>query len=75
MVQFQNSILECHHSFSNMFFDKIFEAHCAQILSCFGLGVGALAYNLISFPNLLIIFPKFCHNISNVTWITPSFNY
>jgi hypothetical protein len=31
MVQFENSILEClhHHSLSNMFFDKIFEANCA----------------------------------------------
>jgi hypothetical protein len=40
MVQFQNSILKHlhHHTFSNMFFDMIFEAYCAQILSCSGLG-------------------------------------
>ncbi len=43
MVQLQDSILEClhHHTFSSMFFDKTSEAHCAQILSCVGLGVGA----------------------------------
>jgi hypothetical protein len=37
MVHLQNSILEHlhHHTFFNMFFDGIFEAHHAQILSCF----------------------------------------
>jgi hypothetical protein len=36
MVQLQDSILEhLHdHTFSNMLFDGIFEAHCAQNLSC-----------------------------------------
>ncbi len=43
MVQFQDSILEClqHHTFSSMFSNKISKTHCAQILSCFGLRVGA----------------------------------
>jgi hypothetical protein len=38
MVQFHDSILEHlhHHTHSSMLFDKIFETHCAQILSCFG---------------------------------------
>jgi hypothetical protein len=42
MVQFKISILKClhYHTLSNMLSDKIFEAHCAQISSCFGLGVG-----------------------------------
>ncbi len=33
MVQLQDSILEClhHHMFSNMFCERIFEAHCVQI--------------------------------------------
>ncbi len=34
-----------------------------------------LAYNSTNFPNLSIIFPIFFHNILNVIWITPSFNY
>jgi hypothetical protein len=43
MVHLQDSILECSHhdTFFNMFFDEILEAHCARILSCFGLGTGA----------------------------------
>jgi hypothetical protein len=43
MVKFQDSILKslhCH-TFSNMFFNGTSKAHCVQILSCFGLGVGA----------------------------------
>jgi hypothetical protein len=41
MVHFQDSISEClhHHTFYNMFFDKIFEAHYVQILSCSNLGM------------------------------------
>jgi hypothetical protein len=37
---FQDSILEHlhHHTITNMFFDKKFEAHHAQILSSLGLG-------------------------------------
>jgi hypothetical protein len=43
MVHLQDFILECshHHTFFNMFFDKILKAHCAQILSCFGPRAGA----------------------------------
>jgi hypothetical protein len=42
MVQLQHSILKHlhHHTLFSMFSDVIFEAHCAQILSCYGLGVG-----------------------------------
>jgi len=38
MIHFQNSILEHlhHHTFFSMFFNGIFEAYNAQILSCFG---------------------------------------
>ncbi len=38
MVQLQNSISKClhHHTLSNMFFNKIYEAHCARTLSCSG---------------------------------------
>jgi hypothetical protein len=65
MVQLQDSILEHlhHHTFSNMLSDEISEAHRAWILSCSSPRVGALAYNFIIFPSLLIIFPNFCHNI------------
>jgi len=43
MVQLQYSISKRlhHHTFSNMFSDKISEAHHAQILSCFGPRTGA----------------------------------
>jgi hypothetical protein len=43
MVRFQNSILEHlhHYTLSNMLFNRIFEAHHAQILSCFGPRAGA----------------------------------
>jgi hypothetical protein len=42
MVQFQASISEHlhYHIVSNMFFNRIFEAHRAQILSCYGLRAG-----------------------------------
>ncbi len=42
MVRFQNSISEHlhHHTLFSMLFDRIFEAHCAQILSCFGPRAG-----------------------------------
>jgi hypothetical protein len=41
MVQFQDSIFEHlhHHTFFNMLFDGIFEAHHVQILSYYNLGV------------------------------------
>jgi hypothetical protein len=43
MVHFQDSISKClhHHTLFNMLFDEIFEVHCACMLSCFDLGVGA----------------------------------
>jgi hypothetical protein len=34
-----------------------------------------LIYSSTSFPNLLIVFPIFLHNILYTTWTTPSFNY
>jgi hypothetical protein len=39
MVQLQNSISKRlhHHTFSNMFSNKISKAHRARILSCYGL--------------------------------------
>jgi hypothetical protein len=69
MDWFQDFILERlhHHTFSNMFSDKISRTHCAWILSC-------SSFEVDSWPNLLIIFPIF-HNILNATWITTSFNY
>jgi len=77
MVHFQDSISKClhHHTLSNMLFNKIFETHCVQILSCFGLGAGVLVYNSINFPSLSIIFPILFHSASNMTWSTTSFNY
>jgi len=35
---------------------------------------GCLAYNSTNLPNLLIFFPNFLHNTSNVVWTTTSFN-
>jgi hypothetical protein len=35
---------------------------------------GCLAYNLTNFPRVLINFPDFFHNISNMTWTAPSLN-
>jgi hypothetical protein len=74
MVWFRNFILEClhHHTFFNMFFDEIFEAHCAWIISCFG---PKASFWLIVWP----IFPSFrlvniFHNALNITWIAPSLN-
>jgi len=63
MVQLQDSIMERlhHHTFSNMFFDGTFEAHVAQILSCFGPRVGLnLELKLSSqpFDYLLYFFPQ-----------------
>jgi hypothetical protein len=37
-LQYFISKLLHHHTFSNMLFDEIFEAHCVQTLSCFDLG-------------------------------------
>ncbi len=67
MVQFQNSILEHlhYHTFSNMIFNRIFKAHCAWILSCFGPKVCA-RLQLINLFSLLISSPNF--STSLWTW-------
>ncbi len=77
MIQLQDSISEHlhHHTISSMFFDGTFEAHHAQILSCYGPRASAWLTSSTSLPNLLIIFPNFLHNIWYMTWTTPSFNY
>jgi hypothetical protein len=61
MVQLQNSISEClhHHFFFNMFFKKIFEAHCAWISSCSNLGVGTWFITWLVFPTFQLSFPIF----------------
>jgi hypothetical protein len=75
MVQFQDSILEClqHYTLSNMLSDRIYETHCAWILSCSGPRVLSCP-NLTNLPNLLIIFPILLNNILKVIWIIMSFN-
>jgi hypothetical protein len=61
MVQFQNSILNClhHHTLSNMLFDKISKAHCALILSCFGLGASAWFTIRLIFSSFQLTSPFF----------------
>jgi len=61
MVWLQDSISEClhHHTLFNMLFDRISEAHCAWILSCYSLGAGTMLTVQTSLLNLLIIFPNF----------------
>jgi hypothetical protein len=39
IVQLQDSILECLHHHTLLAFNKIFEDHRGQTLSCFGLGL------------------------------------
>jgi len=52
MVQLQDSISKYlhHHTFSSMLSNKISEAHCAQILSCFGPGVNVWLIAQLVFP-------------------------
>jgi hypothetical protein len=52
MVQLQDSISEClhHHTLFNMLSNKIFEAHRAQILSCFGPRAVAWLITWLIFP-------------------------
>jgi hypothetical protein len=52
MVQLQESILKHlhHHIFSSMFYDGTFEAHCARILSCYGLGASTWLTPQLVFP-------------------------
>jgi hypothetical protein len=61
MVQFQDSILEClrYHTFFNILFNKILEAHHAQTLSCSNLGVGAWFIVQPNFPNFWLFSPFF----------------
>jgi len=67
MVHFQNSISKRlhHHTFSNMFFDEIFEAHRACILSRFSFGVGTWLIVWLIFP----IFRLFSPIFSIVLWM------
>ncbi len=59
MVQFQHSILEHlhHHTLFSMFFDKISEAQCAQILSCSGLGASAWFITWLVFLAFWLLYP------------------
>jgi len=67
MVQFQDSILEHlhHHTFSNMFFDRLFEIHCVRILSCSGLEVGIWLIIWLAFLTFQLSSPSF----SIVLWM------
>jgi hypothetical protein len=67
MVQLQDSISKClhHHTLSNMFFNKIFEAHCAQMLSCFGPRVSAWLITWLVFPTFQLSSPFF----STMLWM------
>jgi hypothetical protein len=77
MIRFQNSILKClhHHNFSSILFDKIFEAHCAWILSRAGLRVNAWLTTWLVFPAFRLSSLVFFHNAPYITWITPSLNF
>jgi hypothetical protein len=61
MVRLQNSISKClhHHTFSNMLFDMISKTHHIQILSWFGLGVGAWFTTRLTFPTFWLSSPSF----------------
>ncbi len=52
MVWLQNFISKClhHHTLFSIFFDRIYEPYCVQILSCFGLGVNAWLIIRTTFP-------------------------
>jgi len=62
MVWPQDSILERlhHHTLFNILFDKIFQTHCAQILSCFGPKVGFWLTTQPTFPTFQLSSPSFC---------------
>jgi len=62
MVWLQDSILERlhHHTLFNILFDKIFETHCAWILSCFGPKVGFWLPTQPTFPTFQLSSPSFC---------------
>ncbi len=61
MVHFQDSISKClhHHTLFSMFFDEIFEAHHAQILSCFSLGACVWFIAQPIYPTLWLFSPIF----------------
>ncbi len=77
LVRLLDSISKClqHHTFSNMIFDKIFETHYVQILSCFGFGANVWFTTQITFLAFQLFFPSFSTMFWNVIWITTSFNY
>ncbi len=62
MVQFQDSISKHlhHHTFSNMLFNKTFEAYHAQILSCCDLWVGVWLIIRPIFPTFQLPSLVFC---------------
>jgi hypothetical protein len=77
MIQLQNSILKHlhHHNFFSIFFNKIFEAHCAWILSYFGLRVSSWLPIWLVFPAFQLSSLVFFHNAPYITWIIPSHNF
>ncbi len=48
-----------HHTFSNMFSNRISKAHCVKILSCFGLGGDAWFIIRPTFPTFQLSSPSF----------------
>jgi hypothetical protein len=48
-----------HHAISSMLFDKIFETHCARILSCFGPRMGTCFTIQLIFPTFWLFSPFF----------------
>ncbi len=69
MVHLQDSISEClhHHTFINMFFDRILEAHCARILSCSSPWVGICFIVWLIFPTFWLSSP--ISSILFQTWL------
>jgi len=56
--------------FQHAFQWDIWSPSCPNFIMFYPKG-RCLAYNLTNFPNLLIIFPNFSHNILYTTWTTP----
>ncbi len=61
MVRLQDSISERlhHHTFSNMLFNMIFDAHHVQFFSCFGPRVGTWLTTRPIFPAFWLFSPVF----------------
>jgi hypothetical protein len=76
MVQFQDSISERlhHHTFSNMLFNMISEAHHVRVFSCSEPRVGTWLTTWPIFPTFWLSSLVFFHSTLYATWITPSFN-